>query len=239
MFTGVNASQFMGRHCEGFPGPTLRKLIEEGNLFMELSRKGLRCRFADAYLVDSVDDLKARRFKSVTTVMALTHPETISLQDDLLGNQAVFHDITRRSLQEKGYAVPTVTPQQAAEHLVEVALAHDFTLFEFFQSDLVGHSCNYDNACETLKTLDAFLDTVTKLCKTTGVLLILTSDHGNIEDMGSRGHTRNLVPLVAAGPGAEEFKANATSLTDIAPRIARLMVPGYTPQTRNVQPVQW
>jgi hypothetical protein len=225
MFTGVNAAQYMGRHCEGFPGPTLRKLIEENNLFMELSRKGLRCRFADAYMVDSVDDLKVRRFKSVTTVMALTQPETLSIQDDLLANQAVSHDITRLSLREKGHTVPSVTPQQAAEHLVQVALAYDFTLFEFFQSDLAGHSCNYDHACETLKTLDLFLDTVVKLCKTTGLLMILTSDHGNIEEIGVRGHTRNLVPLVAVGPGAEEIKANAACLTDITPRIARLMVP--------------
>jgi hypothetical protein len=237
MFTGVNASQVMGRHCEGFPGPTLRKLIEEDNLFMELSRKGLRCRFADAYLVDSVGDLKVRRFKSVTTVMALTQPETISVQDDLLATQAVSHDITRHSLREKGYAVPAVTPQQAAEHLVQVALANDFTLFEFFQTDLAGHSCNYDHACDTLRMLDLFLDTVVKLCKTTGVLLILTSDHGNIEEMGSRGHTRNPVPLAAVGPGAETFKANAACLTDITPRLARLMVPGYTPPARHVQQI--
>lgn len=239
MFTGVNASQYMGRHCEGFPGPSLRKLIQEGNLFMELTRKGLRCRFADAYLVDSVDDLLVRRFKSVTTVMALTQPETIAIQDDLFANQAVFHDITRHSLQEKGHAIPIVTPPQAAEHLMQVALANDFTLFEFFQTDLAGHSCNYDHACETLKTLDLFLDAVVKLSRTTGLLLILTSDHGNIEDMGTRGHTRNLVPLVAVGPGSEEIKSNAVSLMDITPRLTRLMVPGYTPPVRHVPPVDW
>ena len=239
MFTGVNASQYMGRHCEGFPGPTLRKLIEESNIFMALARKGLRCRFADAYTVDSVDDLRVRRFKSVTTVMALTQPETISVQDDLVDNLAVAHDITRASLLEKGHAISVITPQQAAEHLVQVGRANDFTLYEFFQTDLAGHSCNYDNACETLKTLDLFLDTVVKLSRTAGMLLIITSDHGNIEDMSTRGHTRNLVPLIAVGPGADEIKANASSLMDITPRITRLMVPGYIPPVRTVQPVVW
>ncbi len=237
MFTGVNAAHYMGRHCEGFPGPSLRRLIEESNLFMELARKGLRCRFADSYMVDSVDDIRVRRFKSVTTVMSLTQPETISVQDDLLANQAVFHDITRAGLYEKGHAIPVITPQQAAEHLIQVARSYDFTLFEFFQTDLAGHSCNYDHACETLKMLDLFLDSVVKLCKTTGMLLILTSDHGNIEDMGTRGHTRNPVPLIAIGPGADEIKANAVSLTDITPRITRLMVPGYIPPVRIVQPI--
>jgi len=235
MFTGVNASQHMGRHCEGFPGPTLRKLIEESNLFMELSRKGLRCRFADAYMVDSVDDIRGRRFKSVTTVMALTQPESISVQDDLQDNLAVSHDITRASLREKGLDINVITPQQAAEHLIQVARANDFTLYEFFQTDLAGHSCNYDHACETLKTLDFFLDSVVKLIRTTGMLLVITSDHGNIEDMSSRGHTRNLVPLIAVGPGADEIKAHASSLVDIAPLIVRLMVPGYTPPARSAE----
>ena len=238
MFTGVNASQYMGRHCEGFPGPTLRKLIEESNLFMELARKGLRCRFADAYMVDSVDDIRVRRFKSVTTVMALTQPESISVQDDLQDNLAVAHDITRTSLHEKGHAVKVITPQQAAEHLLQVARANDFTLYEFFLTDLAGHSCNYDHACETLKMLDQFLNAVVKLSRTAGLLLILTSDHGNIEDMGTRGHTRNPVPLIALGPGADEFKANMASLVDITPRITRLMVPGYVPPVRAALPAQ-
>ena len=33
MFTGLNCAKAMGRHCEGFPGPSLRRLIEENNLF--------------------------------------------------------------------------------------------------------------------------------------------------------------------------------------------------------------
>ncbi len=228
MFTGVNAAQFMGRHCEGFPGPSLRKVITEKNLFTELSRKGLRCRFADAYAVDNVDDLHTRRFKSVTTVMALTQPDTISVQDDLLANQAVSHDITRQILHEKGHDIPMVRPAQAAEHLVDVARSYDFTLFEFFQTDLAGHSCDYDHACRILKVLDEFLDVVYELCRTTGVLLILTSDHGNIEEIGVRGHTRNLVPFIACGPEADTLLTHITSLMDITPRITRMMVPGYT-----------
>ena len=55
MFTGVNAPVFMGRHCEGFPGPSLRKKIEEDNLFLRLKALGKRVRFADAYLVDSAE----------------------------------------------------------------------------------------------------------------------------------------------------------------------------------------
>jgi len=219
MFTGVNAAQYMGRHCEGFPGPSLRKLLGEDNLFMALRRKGVRCRFADAYMVDSVDELVARRFKSVTTVMALTQPETISIQEDLRDKQALTHDITGEVLVKKGHAVKTITPLQAAEHLLQVTQAYDFTLFEIFLTDFAGHSMNLEEAHDILKLFDLFLSALEKLCASAGILLVITSDHGNIEDMSVRGHTRNPVPLIAIGPEAQAFLANARSLTDITPRV--------------------
>ncbi len=222
MFTATNASMQMGRHCEGFPGPTLKRIIQKNNLFMELTRKGCRCRFADAYMIDKISDLEHRRFKSVTTVMALTCPETILTRDDLLENQAVSHDITRAYLIDKGHDVPLIKPLQAAEHLIQVARASDFTLFEFFLTDLAGHSRSYDTACETLKMLDQFIEATAALCKATNMLMILTSDHGNIEDMGTRGHTRNPVPLLAIGPKAELITTNTTSLVQVMPRILRI-----------------
>lgn len=224
IYTGVNASQYFGRHCEGFPGPTLRKLIEEDNLFMMLSRKGVRCRFADAFSVESIEELQNRRFKSVTTVMALSQPDTIAMREDLLDGQAVFHDITRFTLQGKGYNIPPVTPQQAAEHLFQLALIYDFTLFEFFLTDLAGHSRDHTQAATVLSMLDQFVDGVVKLCASSEILLIITSDHGNIEDLGTRGHTRNLVPFVALGPRAAELKAGVSSLTDITPQLKKILL---------------
>lgn len=219
MFTGVNAAQYMGRHCEGFPGPSLRKLLGEDNLFMALRRKGIRCRFADAYMVDSVEELEARRFKSVTTVMALTQPETISTQEDLRDKQALTHDITGDVLVKKGHSVKPITPLQAADQLLQVARAYDFTLFEIFLTDFAGHSTHLEEAHEILKLFDLFLAAVEKLCDAAGILLVITSDHGNIEDMSVRGHTRNPVPLIAIGPEAPAFLAHARSLTDITPRV--------------------
>lgn len=223
IYTGVNASRYMGRHCEGFPGPSLHKLIRENNIFMELGQRKLRCRFADAYPVDSVEDIQARRFKSVTTVMSLTQPHTISMQDDLLENLAVAHDITRQFLQGKGYNIPLVTPVQAATHLIEVARAHDFTLFEYFLTDLVGHSRDYALARQTLETLDTFLGSVYEYAHSAGLFLALVSDHGNIEDLSVRTHTRNPVPFVACGPGHAQLKEEVSDLTHITPAILRLM----------------
>jgi bisphosphoglycerate-independent phosphoglycerate mutase (AlkP superfamily) len=48
--------------------------------------------------------------------------------------------------------------------------------------------------------------------------LVVTSDHGNIEDLSTRSHTQNPVPLMARGWAANAF-AGASSLTDVTPAI--------------------
>jgi len=226
LFTGVNAPRYMGRHMEGFPGPSLRSLIQQGNLLLELTRRGRRARFANAYLSDSIEEIQARRFKSVTTVVALTAPKTVCLREDLLANQAVFHDITRSTMRERGYTGPLTTPQEAAEHLAQLTLAHDFTLFEFFLTDLAGHGRNLQNAMDTLSLLDAFLTRLCVLAQEREILLVLTSDHGNIECMQDHAHTINPVPLVAVGPRADEMLTGATSLMDVFPRVLKLLDAG-------------
>ena len=222
MFTGVNTPRAMGRHCEGFPGPSLRQLIERDNLFLQLRRRHLRFRFADAYLVDTPDELAARRFKSVTTVMALTTPEAISTAADLADDNAVMQDLTRETVQDRRPDIPTITPREAAEHLFAIARANDFTLFEYFQTDVAGHSMDYDRACAVLRSYDLFLSTLTRLTEAAGITLMMTADHGNIEAMDERGHTKNPVPFVVFGPREREIRAPVKSLEDVTPTILRI-----------------
>ena len=219
MFTGVNCAQAMGRHCEGFPGPALRKIVEADNVFLQLKRRGRSVRFADAYLVDSVDELVARRFKSVTTVMALTVPESVSTADDLMTDRALMQDLTRETIQDRYPNIPVIPPQRAAEHLFRIALEHDFTLYEFFQTDVAGHSMDYARACAVLRVYDRFLAALARLVEAAGITLVLTSDHGNVEAMGERGHTRNPVPFVAYGPREREIRDSVASLADVTPAL--------------------
>ena len=222
LFTGRNAAAYMGRHVEGFPGPTLRKFVEQDNVFLALKTMGRRGRFADGYMAETVDEIRNRRFRSVTTTAALTVPEVISLKADILANQAVLHDLTRAVIVSKGYNGPLVTPAAAADHLVQVALGYDYTLFEYFLTDRAGHSGSYDMAAEVLRSLDAFFATLFPLAIELGFAIAMTSDHGNIESLSAKGHTRNPVPLVACGPGAETLLAKSESLADVTPAILAL-----------------
>lgn len=216
MFTGVNCSAAMGKHCEGFPSLALRAIIEENNLFLQLKKRGRRVRFADAYLIDTSDDLAARRFKSVTTVMALTAPETIATADDLAADRAVMQDITRETIQDRYPDIPVITPERAAEHLFAIARENDFTLYEFFQTDVAGHSMDYVRACEVLRVFDRFLGALVRYTEAAGITLVMTSDHGNVENITDRAHTLNPVPFIACGSKAAFLRDRVESLQDVA-----------------------
>ena len=219
MFTGVNCAAALGKHCEGFPGPELRKIIEDNNLFLELKKRDKRVKFADAYLVDSVEEIRDRRFKSVTTVMALTTPDSISVAEDLMEDRALMQDLTRETIQDRYPDIPVVAPQRAAEHLFRLALKNDFTLYEFFQTDVSGHSMDYARACAVLRVYDRFLASLVRYTKAAGVTLVMTADHGNIEAMGERGHTLNPVPFIVYGPEEEKIRDCVTSLKDVTPAL--------------------
>lgn len=219
MFTGVNCAAAIGRHCEGFPNLALRQIIERDNLFLRLKRRGLSVRFADAYLADSAAELAERRFKSVTTVMALTAPESISTVGDLMDDRAVFQDLTRENIQDRYPDIPVIQPQRAAEHLFLIAHAHDFTLFEFYQTDVAGHTMDYTRACAVLRAYDTFLASLVRYAEAAGITLVITSDHGNIEAVDCQGHTRNPVPFIAFGPGERGIRDRVSSLTDVTPAL--------------------
>ena len=219
MFTGVNCAAAVGKHCEGFPGVELRKIIEDNNIFIELKRRNKRVCFADAYLVNSVEELASRRFKSVTTVMALTSPESICLAEDLMEDRALMQDLTRETIQDRYPDIPVVPPQRAAEHLFRLALVNDFTLYEFFQTDVSGHSMDYARACAVLRVYDRFLAALVRCTEAAGITLVMTADHGNIEAMNERGHTRNPVPFIVFGPGEDWIRDRVNSLVDVTPAL--------------------
>jgi len=49
--------------------------------------------------------------------------------------------------------------------------------------------------------------------------MILTSDHGNIEDLSTKSHTLNLVPTIVWGAQNRNVAGRITALTDITPAI--------------------
>jgi 2,3-bisphosphoglycerate-independent phosphoglycerate mutase len=224
LLTGLNAAQLMGRHIEGFPPPRLKELVQEHNIFSKLLAAGKTSTFANAYWLDDVAHISASaslrrdrpaRRASVTTVATLAAFGAVRGKADLLANRAVYHDLTREKLRDRGYEGPFISPEEAAEHLIGIANDHDFTLFEFFETDHAGHNGDLQKIFNALEKLDRFFGALFRF----DGLLIVTSDHGNIEDSTARTHTANPVPLFASDP--EPFRG-LQNIAELTPKLLKL-----------------
>ncbi len=226
LLTGCNAQQSLGRHVEGFPGPELRKLVREHSIFETLKQSGLPSTFANGYLARTVEEVKQARVQSVTTVAALGAFGDVRRAHLLEAREAVSHDLTREALVPRGYTGVQLTPEDAAKDLVTIAIAarNAFTLFEFFLTDHAGHAGDMAKAERVLARLDRFVATVLERAAHHNLLIVLTSDHGNIEDLSVRTHTTNPVPLLACGPGADAIRHSVRGLDDITPALLQYLI---------------
>ena len=222
LLTGVNAPAAVGRHVESFPGPALQDIVRAHNLLGVLARRGYRVTFANGYFMDERTERMIRNRPSVTTVAAMSATGRVRGREEMLRGEAVCHDLTRERLRHRGYDGPLITPAEAARHLGGIARTHDFTLFEYFMTDLVGHRGDDAERVRVLSELDEFWAELRNFLSDPRHLLLFTSDHGNVEDPTTTAHTMNPVPYAAEGCRATEARAGVQSLDGIAPALSKL-----------------
>jgi len=220
LFSGVNCSQLVGRHVQGFPNAALREVIREKSILKLLKQKGFSVRFINAFrplFFKLPEKLKWRL--SVTTITALAADCPIFSLKDLVRGESIYHDMTNHYLVEKGYQVPIFTPEEAADILIRSGESHEFVLYEYFLTDRAGHSQNMQIARHVLLNLERFMTQLIQSIDPAQTLIVLTSDHGNVEDLSVKTHTSNRVPTMLWGRDAEKLKSRIQSLTDIAPAL--------------------
>lgn len=221
LFTGVNCARLAGRHFGPYPHSTSHETIATKNVFLRVTQlTGDResAAFANAYPPPFFKRSRRRDRWTVTTRCCIDAGIKIRDLDDLAAGRAVAADVTGVGLVNAGFAVTPVTEHKAAEALVDLATRHRLTIFEYFLTDKAGHSQSMTMAGTVLATIDIFLKSVTERIDRLPITLIMTSDHGNIEDLSTKTHTRNPVPFAALGPAAQKF-AGVRSLTDVAPAV--------------------
>jgi bisphosphoglycerate-independent phosphoglycerate mutase (AlkP superfamily) len=76
-----------------------------------------------------------------------------------------------------------------------------------------------------LETFDQALEGLISSWDDRSGLILLTSDHGNLEDLSTRRHTTNPVPALLIGDLElrRQFTENLKDLTGLAPAILRLL----------------
>jgi len=118
-----------------------------------------------------------------------------------------------------------MNPHQAGRKLAALAQEYDFSLFEYWASDYAGHKQQMETAVELMETFDSVLSGLTEAWDDNGLILV-TSDHGNMEDLSTRKHTDADVPALVIGnrSARDDFTRDMKDLTDIAPAIWRAVM---------------
>lgn len=221
LLTGVNASKLLGRHLNRFPNQTLRDVIAEHSIFKWFVDRGYNAAFLNTFSPPffEYNPYDIIKHLSVTTIATLVAGLDFFNPDDLRAEKSVYQDIVGDVLRERVPDAPNFTPEKAGEIIGRQSQHYDFSLFEFFQTDKAGHSQDMNHARHILDRLERFLGAVLQHTNLDNTLILLTSDHGNIEDLSFRGHTKNPAMTLLFGAGAEATSTRLTSILDIYPSI--------------------
>jgi len=223
LFTGINAPKVLGYHYPAFPNDPLIKLINKENILKVTVEKGFKSTFANAYTPNyfkMVED--GKRKHSATTLSVIAAGLPFRGIENLKEGSAVYWDITNATL-VKRYKLPIkiIKPEEAGINLAKISFDYDLVLFESFLPDLIGHSKDMYGALSFLKMFDQFFYGLMKTINTE-TTIILTSDHGNLEDISVADHTKNPVMLLVKGFGAGIF-ANISSISEIKKKTIELL----------------
>lgn len=219
LFTGVNCAELAGGHFGPFPHSTSLPVLKAKSIFSRVKAVGETPAFANAYPPIFFEMAKKRNRWPVTTRSCLESETRIRTMEDLKQGRALAADITGQGLRDRfDLQIEVIAEDVAAERLVMLAKDHAFTAFEYFLTDRAGHLMSHDDASKYLLSLDLFLRVLTDYALQNGHTLLVTSDHGNIENLSVKTHTENPVPFVAIGKHARLFR-HVRSLTDVVPAI--------------------
>jgi len=234
ILTGKNAPAALGRHLLGFPNAALRALIGADSLFRAAAAAGRAATFANAYPAAYLRALglgggdepgpelpaRHRARPAATTVAFSAAGRPFHTWGDARRGAALTHDLTGVRANRWGAGLPPRTPEEAAAILLGLAARHDLTVFEFFETDEAGHERSMEQAREVLGRLDRFLRAAVAGLGPDDSLIV-TSDHGNLEDLSTRSHTRAPVPVLGFGRAAAHVEG-VRDLTGIAPLLLGL-----------------
>ena len=228
LLTGNNIPAELGYHYGPKPNPEVAAFLKEETLFSDFTKAGKKAVLLNAYpprYFDGIDSGK-RLYSSIP--LAVTNAGIpLFRHDDLFAGRALSADFTGEGWRTMlGFIdAPVMDPHQAGQKLGTLAKEYDFSLFEYWASDYAGHKQEMDKAIQLMETFDGVLGGLVKSWDDDGLILV-TSDHGNMEDLSTRRHTDADVPALVIGnkTARDEFTHDMKELTDIAPAIWRTVL---------------
>lgn len=214
LFTGENASKVIGKHFGPYPHSGIKYLLKKQSIFHSVKEAGKKPYFLNAYPPIFFEHAKRRNRWSCTTLMTQSAKMRLNSTEEVLNEEALTAEIVQNAWRERlNIELPKIDATEAARRLLNVVPNYDLVMYEYYLTDKAGHNQKIEDARTVLNTLDEFLLHIIKEKRSEDVLVI-TSDHGNLEDLSTKTHTRNEVPLFVLGEGVDIF-GKIESLVDV------------------------
>lgn len=236
LLTGRNIPAELGYHYGPKPNPAVAAYLKDDTLFANFAKAGKKTTLLNAYpprYFDGIDSGK-RLYSSIPLAVTNAGIPLFRYHDLFTGN-ALSADFTGEGWRTMlGFIdAPVMHADEAGRKLATLAGQYDFSLFEYWASDYAGHGQEMDTAVRLMETFDGVLGGLIEAWN--DGLILVTSDHGNMEDLSTRRHTDALVPALVIGDktAREEFTRDIRWLTDIAPAIWKTVMRDGSRLTQN------
>lgn len=121
---------------------------------------------------------------------------------------------------------PKMSAKEVTDTLIKRFDNFDFAVVNYANCDMVGHTGVFKAAKEAVEEVDKCIGILYENCKKTDTLLIITADHGNVEEMLDRNgnilttHTTNPVFLIVCD---KKYTVTDGTLSNIAPSILNIL----------------
>ena len=151
------------------------------------------------------------------------------------GREEPFNNEDRTLIPSPNVKTYDLQPEMSAFELTDALVAaihshkYDAIICNYANGDMVGHTGNFDAAVKAVEAVDKCLEKIVAAAEESGAELLITADHGNVEQMADpktsqplTSHTSGPVPLVYIGTSGRQFISPGT-LSDLAPTLLSLL----------------
>ncbi len=151
------------------------------------------------------------------------------------GREAAFKNEDRTLIPSPDVKTYDLKPEMSAFELTDKLVAairsrkYDAIICNYANGDMVGHTGDFDAAVKAVEAVDKCLGRIVAAVEETKAELLITADHGNVEQMINpetnqplTSHTSGPVPLVYVGSSGRQF-IGAGKLSDLAPTLLSLL----------------
>lgn len=228
LLTGKNVSAEIGYHYGPKPNQDVAAYLRNGNLFSSLAAQGYKSALLNAYPPGYFSAIQSgRRLYSTIPLAVVSAGIPLKTLDDLKNGQALSADFTAQGWRDRLDLpdTPVLTPIQAGERMAALVEDYDLAFFEYWLSDYAGHNQDMQAAHNLLAILDQVLGGLLDNWNDREGMILITSDHGNMEDLSTRRHTANPVPALLVGDQKlrSDFATELTDITGVAAAVMRLI----------------